>query len=501
MANYRILAHSGAVQHRVLRCARLCSGMALTIKTNLGPLKVELFCAQTPKTCKNFLALAASGYYDNTNFHRNIKGFMIQGGDPTGTGKGGQSIYGGYFEDEFVSTLKHERRGCLSMVNTGPNTNGSQFFITYSRQPHLNGVYTTFGRLIDGLDTLDKMEKDSFRVPTTLPRRAMYRLQRSSMQASRRAASSLASLVWSQAAQEGSKLAVAAPQQGVSWSFTELEQRAGRIAGGLAKHGVTRGSTVVTDLPNSADNLLLQVSCSSGEASFRADDEGQLAELQKVTDLKLAVTHRSGDAVNAALAKYQLPAKPVVVEDGWHSETWSPDFDLDGELAPLVQSEVPERVSVAGDDTLLGYWSSTKALTIREAIEEMGAAAKERLAITAADRVLVSITLCHAFGIGSAVTGLVLPGASGIRGCGSPSQRAEATLAAMVSHKCSLLFADIHTLKALPTPSGQLQLRGGVCKVGSGAEFLDLREAKLGPNGEMRPLEYAGVPLVAIGKR
>merc|ERR1719321_2629224 len=70
---------------------------------------------------------------------------MIQGGDPTGTGKGGQSIWGGYYEDEFVSTLKHERRGCLSMVNTGPNTNGSQFFITYARQPHLNGVYTTLG--------------------------------------------------------------------------------------------------------------------------------------------------------------------------------------------------------------------------------------------------------------------------------------------------------------------------------------------------------------------
>merc|ERR1719357_1987919 len=74
---------------------------------------------------------------------------MIQGGDPTGTGKGGQSIWGSFFEDEFVS-----------MVNTGPNTNGSQFFITYARQPHLNGVYTTFGRLIDGLDTLDKMEKE-----------------------------------------------------------------------------------------------------------------------------------------------------------------------------------------------------------------------------------------------------------------------------------------------------------------------------------------------------
>lgn len=85
---------------------------------------------------------------------------MVQGGDPTGTGKGGQSIWGGYFDDEFVSTLKHERRGCLSFANLGPNTNGSQFFFTYARQPHLNGVYTVFGRLIDGLDTLDKMEKE-----------------------------------------------------------------------------------------------------------------------------------------------------------------------------------------------------------------------------------------------------------------------------------------------------------------------------------------------------
>lgn len=134
--------------------------MSVTLKTSLGDLKAELYCSQVPKACKNFLALAASGYYDGTTFHRNIKGFMVQGGDPTGTGKGGQSIWGGYFDDEFVSTLKHERRGCLSFANLGPNTNGSQFFFTYARQPHLNGVYTVFGRLIDGLDTLDKMEKE-----------------------------------------------------------------------------------------------------------------------------------------------------------------------------------------------------------------------------------------------------------------------------------------------------------------------------------------------------
>ncbi|EUD65478.1 peptidylprolyl isomerase [Plasmodium inui San Antonio 1] len=115
-------------------------------------------------TAMNFLALCASGYYDNTKFHRsinifffffpfpvrlrrNIKGFAIQGGDPTNTGKGGESIFGKYFDDEFQSTLKHDKRGTVSMANKGkPNTNGSQFFITYSRQPHLNGVYPVFGK-------------------------------------------------------------------------------------------------------------------------------------------------------------------------------------------------------------------------------------------------------------------------------------------------------------------------------------------------------------------
>lgn len=134
--------------------------MSVTLKTNFGDIKLELHCAECPRTSQNFIALAASGYYDNSNFHRNLRGFMLQGGDPTGTGKSGLSIWGNQFEDEFVSTLKHEKRGCLSMANTGPNTNGSQFFITYGRQPHLNGVYTVFGRVIDGFDTLDKIEKE-----------------------------------------------------------------------------------------------------------------------------------------------------------------------------------------------------------------------------------------------------------------------------------------------------------------------------------------------------
>eukprot|EP00611_Tribonema_gayanum_P015498 TRINITY_DN27359_c0_g1_i1.p1 TRINITY_DN27359_c0_g1~~TRINITY_DN27359_c0_g1_i1.p1 ORF type:complete len:175 (+),score=26.85 TRINITY_DN27359_c0_g1_i1:44-526(+) len=133
--------------------------MAATLHTSLGDIKVELYCDLTPKTAYNFLALAASGYYDGTKFHRNIKGFMIQGGDPTGTGKGGESIWGDSFADEFHQDATHEARGILAMANRGANTNRSQFFFTYSKQAHLNNVYTVFGKIIDGWDTLDAMEK------------------------------------------------------------------------------------------------------------------------------------------------------------------------------------------------------------------------------------------------------------------------------------------------------------------------------------------------------
>jgi peptidyl-prolyl cis-trans isomerase-like 3 len=133
--------------------------MAVVLHTSLGDVKLELFCDTAPRTSYNFLALAGSGYYDNTLFHRNIKGFMLQGGDPTGKGKGGQSIWGGKFADEFHPDNKHNKRGIVSMANSGPNTNASQFFITYAKHAHLDGAYTVFGRVIDGLDTLDAMER------------------------------------------------------------------------------------------------------------------------------------------------------------------------------------------------------------------------------------------------------------------------------------------------------------------------------------------------------
>lgn len=133
--------------------------MAVTLHTDYGDIKLELFCEQCPKSCENFLALCASDYYKGCVFHRNIKGFMLQTGDPTGTGKGGNSIWGDKFEDELSDTLKHNVRGVVSMANNGPDSNGSQFFITYAKQPHLDLKYTIFGKVIDGFETLDEIEK------------------------------------------------------------------------------------------------------------------------------------------------------------------------------------------------------------------------------------------------------------------------------------------------------------------------------------------------------
>ena len=128
-----------------------------TIRTSKGDIGVELFADDAPLTVENFVNLARSGFYDGTTFHRVIKGFMAQGGDPTGTGSGGP----GYeFGDEF-SARRHDAPGVLSMANAGPNTNGSQFFITFAPTPHLDGRHTVFGRVVDGLDVLDSIaERD-----------------------------------------------------------------------------------------------------------------------------------------------------------------------------------------------------------------------------------------------------------------------------------------------------------------------------------------------------
>ncbi|CAG2160673.1 unnamed protein product [Oppiella nova] len=127
--------------------------------TNLGNINLELYCDQTPKTCHNFLKLCKNDYYVNNIFHRLIKNFMIQSGDPTGTGKGGESAFGQPFADEIKPQFSHEGRGVLSMANSGPNTNKSQFFITFRSCKHLDKKHTIFGRVVGGLEVLDKMER------------------------------------------------------------------------------------------------------------------------------------------------------------------------------------------------------------------------------------------------------------------------------------------------------------------------------------------------------
>lgn len=121
------------------------------VETDKGTMVIELFADKTPMTVNNFVFLAREGYYDNVIFHRVIDNFMVQGGDPTGTGSGGP----GYkFGDEFDASLKHDKQGVLSMANAGPGTNGSQFFITHGPTPHLNGKHSVFGQVVEGLDVL-----------------------------------------------------------------------------------------------------------------------------------------------------------------------------------------------------------------------------------------------------------------------------------------------------------------------------------------------------------
>ncbi|WBW72221.1 cyclophilin family peptidyl-prolyl cis-trans isomerase Cyp1 [Schizosaccharomyces osmophilus] len=127
------------------------------LQTSLGKIMLELYNEHAPKTCENFYTLAKEGYYDGVLFHRVISDFMIQGGDPTGTGRGGTSIYGDSFEDEIHPELHHTGAGILSMANAGPNTNGSQFFITLTPTPWLNGKHTIFGRVQSGLGVCKRM--------------------------------------------------------------------------------------------------------------------------------------------------------------------------------------------------------------------------------------------------------------------------------------------------------------------------------------------------------
>ncbi len=130
----------------------------VVLQTNQGIIELKLMPAVAPKACENFIKLVEKGYYNGIIFHRVIKQFMIQGGDPTGTGRGGESIWGRPFEDEVNSDVTFDKPGILAMANAGPNTNGSQFFITTVKTPWLNMKHTIFGEVILSYDVVEKIE-------------------------------------------------------------------------------------------------------------------------------------------------------------------------------------------------------------------------------------------------------------------------------------------------------------------------------------------------------
>jgi peptidylprolyl isomerase len=130
----------------------------VVFETNAGKIELELFPKIAPKTVENFTGLVKKGYYNGIIFHRVIPRFMVQGGDPTGTGMGGKSLWGGQFKDEFKAGVVFDKPGTLAMANSGANTNGSQFFITTVPTPWLNGRHTIFGRVIKGYKNVQKIE-------------------------------------------------------------------------------------------------------------------------------------------------------------------------------------------------------------------------------------------------------------------------------------------------------------------------------------------------------
>jgi len=133
-------------------------GKIVILETTQGNIEIKLFPEAAPKACENFSKLVEKGYYNGIVFHRVIKKFMIQGGDPTGTGRGGESVWGVPFEDEVSSELTFDKAGLLAMANAGPNTNGSQFFITTAATPWLNMRHTIFGEVVSGYDVVQKIE-------------------------------------------------------------------------------------------------------------------------------------------------------------------------------------------------------------------------------------------------------------------------------------------------------------------------------------------------------
>ena len=257
------------------------------------------------------------------------------------------------------------------------------------------------------------------------------------------------------------------------YSYSDFRDKTNRLVGFLKLYGYERDDVMISDMPNVAENLMLQIACNRiGVAYATAKDLEGMAKLTKVKGSVSA----TGDGFLAE-TNLSLPSlSGDFLVDLIHGTAGTDNNFLDFEFEDNEQD----------CSTVLSphaYYNSTKPFTNEEALK-MGADAAWEMAMVEEDVVCVAITLCHAFGMGSAVCStikegatLVLPSVGGIRGCGVPSKRAEATLQVLESEKCTLLFADTHTLKAFSDDDKlrmqQMPLRGGVCKVGSGSQFLE----------------------------
>lgn len=271
------------------------------------------------------------------------------------------------------------------------------------------------------------------------------------------------------------------------YTYGDFRDKTNRLAGFLKAYGYEKNDVMMSDLPNVAENLMLQIACNRIGVTY-ATAKG-LEGMTKLTKVRGAVSSSgTGFLAETSLSLPYMSGDFLL--DLIHGNTSGTsgssglfgldEFQLEDNELDIGGSDDEESAEKLPPHA---YYNSTKPFTNEEALE-LGTDAAWELAMIEADVVCVAITLCHAFGMGSAVCStlkegatIVLPAVGGIRGCGVPSQRAEATLQVLESENCTLLFADTHTLKAFPDEESMrpdlLSLKGGVCKVGSGSEFLE----------------------------
>lgn len=284
------------------------------------------------------------------------------------------------------------------------------------------------------------------------------------------------------AAKSPSRLALTSPfQSSQKLTYQDLSSKTNALATWLNRYGLEKNDILVSDLPNVTENLLLQIACNRLGAGY-----GTAKNLESMAKQFPKIKGAVSTSTTGFLADVGLPLPYL-----------SADFlqDLIESLDNPVGMEDEELFDVGDENTPHGYYNSATGYTNQQALTH-GMEAIDELKITEDDTICISITLCHAFGIGSAVSAalqsgacIALPAVGGIQGCGVPSERASATLEVLESEQCTILFADTHTLKALPEPSTTLMLRDGVVKTGSGSTFLE------------ETTKYGGISLKTIGKK